>query len=105
VSTTTSDPILDAERAYLAEARHDLRRMREHVVGLKAHGGDRVSTEYLKASLYRRAKSLEDDPDLPLFFGRIDRIEPDRDTFHIGRRHVMDGNGDPVVIDWRADVS
>lgn len=103
--TTTSDPVLEAERAYLAEARADLARMREHVLGLKAQGGNAVSTEYLKAALYRRAKSLEDDPDLPLFFGRIDRIEPDRETFHIGRRHVMDRNGDPVVIDWRADVS
>src|SRR5690625_7256554 len=79
--------------------------MREHVLSLNAQGGNAVSTEYLKAALYRRAKSLEDDPDLPLFFGRIDRVEPDRDTFHIGRRHVMDRNGDPVVIDWRADVS
>ena len=99
------ESVLEAERTHLAQAREDLHRMREHVLSLNAQGGNAVSTEYLKAALYRRAKSLEDDPDLPLFFGRIDRVEPDRDTFHIGRRHVMDRNGDPVVIDWRADVS
>src|ERR1039457_3665636 len=27
------------------------------------------------------------------------------EQFHIGRRHVHDGDGHPVVIDWRAPVS
>nr|WP_157553460.1 AAA family ATPase [Jiangella gansuensis] len=108
-----TDPTLEAEREHLRRARADLRAMREHTLSLDAQGGDHVSTEYLKAALYRRAKALEDDPSLPLFFGRIDRVEagaPDapaegQETFHIGRRHVMDGNGDPMVVDWRADVS
>ena len=26
-------------------------------------------------------------------------------VFHIGRRHVTDPSGDPLVIDWRAEVS
>ncbi|WP_187361365.1 AAA family ATPase [Phytoactinopolyspora mesophila] len=105
----------------MQRARDDLRAMRERTLALNAQGGDAVSTEYLKASLNRRAKSLEDDPALPLFFGRIDRLRHDTgesdtgattgdteaatETFHIGRRHVMDQAGDPVVIDWRADVS
>ncbi|NED98973.1 AAA family ATPase [Phytoactinopolyspora halotolerans] len=99
----------------MRRARADLRRMREHTLSLKAQGGDHVSTEYLKASLHRRAKALEDDPSLPLFFGRIDRLtaapsiddhpEQHGEMFYIGRRHVMDDAGDPVVIDWRADVS
>jgi DNA helicase IV len=71
-------------------------------MSLTAQAGDAVSQAYLELALYRRAKALEDDPDVPLFFGRIDR--PD-ERFHIGRRHVMDRSGDPVVIDWRADVS
>lgn len=108
-----SDPTLEAERRYLGQARDDLRRMREHTLSLTAQGGDAVSEEYLKATLHRRAKALEDDPTLPLFFGRIDKAAaPDHDaepagpgTFHIGRRHVMDAAGDPVVVDWRADVS
>nr|WP_239000869.1 AAA family ATPase [Jiangella asiatica] len=108
---SATDPTLLAEREHLLRARADLRAMREHTLSLNAQGGDHVSTEYLKAALYRRAKALEDDPSLPLFFGRIDRVEPGHgreethESFHIGRRHVMDGNGDPMVVDWRADVS
>ncbi len=30
---------------------------------------------------------------------------PRGETFHIGRRHVHDPGGHPVVIDWRAPVS
>ena len=109
-----SDPTLRAEREHLRRSRADLQAMREHTLSLDAQGGDPVSTEYLKAALYRRAKALADDPSVPLFFGRIDTVgspadtttdEPTRDTFHIGRRHVMDSHGDPMVIDWRADVS
>ncbi len=45
----------------------------------------------------------------PLSFGRIDE-EPLRpgvaaDYWYVGRRHVEDVNGDPVVVDWRAPVS
>lgn len=104
----STDPVLQAEREHLRRSRADLQAMREHTLSLTAQGGDHVSTEYLKAALYRRAKALEDDPSLPLFFGRVDRVEPEdetAETFHIGRRHVMDGNGDPMVVDWRADVS
>src|ERR1700754_817465 len=103
----SADPVLQAEREHLRRSRADLTAMREHTLSLTAQGGDHVSTEYLKAALYRRAKALEDDPSLPLFFGRIDRSEKDEtpESFHIGRRHVMDGNGDPMVVDWRADVS
>ena len=70
---------------------------------------DRVSLEYLKADLYRRAEALKDLPDAPLFFGRLDYCElawTDEDfagaDFHIGRRHVHDPDGTPVVLDWRA---
>jgi DNA helicase IV len=82
--------------------------MRESVRGLNPQGGDRVSTEYLKAELFRRVQALLDDPSTPLFFGRIDRSrtdEIDAERFYIGRRHVRDANGDPVVVDWRAEIS
>jgi DNA helicase IV len=97
------DSTLASERAYLAQARIDLQRMREHTLSLKALGGDRVSEAYLAAALHRRAKSLADDPSVPLFFGRIDLDTAE--SFHIGRRHVTDATGDPVVVDWRADIS
>ena len=87
--------------------------MREDVLSLRALGGDPVSEEYLKADLYRRAEALSDLPDTPLFFGRLDYApDPGPDggefageRFHVGRRHVHDQEGHPVVVDWRAPVS
>jgi len=101
-------PDLAAERHHLVESRAALARMREKVSGLEAHGGDAVSTEYLKAALWRRMKALEDDPEIPLFFGRLDTAPPPdtaAERFYIGRRHVTDPEGEPMVVDWRADVS
>jgi hypothetical protein len=97
------DPVIRAERAYLVESREFLRLMRENVLAINPMAADRVSLEYLKADLYRRAESLRDLPDAPLFFGRLDYHE--QGPFHIGRRHVHDQDGTPVVIDWRAPVS
>jgi len=99
---------LQRERDYLAGARGELSRMRERTLSLEAHGGNRVSSEALAATLYRRAQSLIDDPTTSLFFGRIDQQRQDAQTperWYIGRRHIADSHGDPVVIDWRADVS
>jgi DNA helicase IV len=99
---------LSREQDYLTGARTELARMREQTLSLKADGGDRVSSERLAATLYRRAQSLIDDPSANLFFGRIDQQRndaPGPERWYIGRRHVADSYGDPVVIDWRADVS
>src|SRR3954462_10195382 len=83
--------------------------MRDAVRSLEAHGGDPVSTEYLKAELFRRAQALLDDPSTPLFFGRIDRgadvDQGGKERFYIGRRHVRAAQGDPVVVDWRPGIS
>jgi DNA helicase IV len=119
--------VLAAEREHLRKSRDDLGRMRADVLSLRALGGDPVSEEYLKADLYRRAEALRDLPDTPLFFGRLDYrpgalagAGPDEsgpadsasgpaarteERFHVGRRHVHDPQGTPVVIDWRAPVS
>ena len=78
--------------------------MRDRVQGLTAYGGDPVSTEYLKAALWRRMRALEDDPTVPLFFGRLDYAQA-QERLYIGRRHVTDDVGDPMVIDWRAPMS
>ena len=102
-----ADP-LETERRHLQHARRCLEAMRESVRELNPQGGDRVSTEYLKAELFRRVQALLDDPTTPLFFGRIDRggtAEHDAERFYIGRRHVRDASGDPVVVDWRAEIS
>ena len=84
--------------------------MREHTAGLTAIGGDHVSTEHLKQTLYRRMQALRDDPTVPLFFGRLDyddRLGAEQDeTLYIGRRHVTgEAGGEPLVIDWRAGMS
>ena len=101
-------PELEREREYLMGARAELARMREQSLSLKAHGGDPVSSADLAATLHRRAQSLIDDPLANLFFGRIDQQRSDApkpERWYIGRRHVSDRHGDPVVIDWRAGVS
>ena len=103
-SGSAGDPVLTAERDHLRRSREFLRLMRENVLSLRAMGGDPVSEEYLKADLFRRAQALIDLPDTPLFFGRLDYADSG-EQFHIGRRHVHDPDGRPVVIDWRAPVS
>ncbi|MEO7267903.1 MAG: AAA family ATPase [Knoellia sp.] len=94
---------LTEEQHHLATARAELGRMRERTLALDIQGGDAVSSERLAETLWRRARSLEDDPTTALFFGRVDLDTDER--WYIGRRHVTDDAGDPLVIDWRAPVS
>jgi DNA helicase IV len=110
-SSSQQDP-LESERRHLSESRDALARMHAHVsgldaVGAAAMGGGQVSTEHLKQVLYRRAKALQDDPTVPLFFGRIDYQQSDLPPrLYIGRRHVTgEAGGEPMVIDWRAPVA
>src|SRR3954465_9404334 len=65
-------------------------------------GVDAWASEGLGAARAERLRHLAADPGVPPFFGRTDTAE---ETFHIGRRHVRDAAGDPVVIDWRAPMS
>ncbi len=97
------EDVLSSEQTYLANARADLDRMRRRTLSLEVQGGNAVSAEYLSAALYHRAKALMDDPSTTLFFGRTDHTDGHR--WYIGRRHVSDPAGDPVVIDWRAEVA
>src|SRR5262245_39052566 len=63
----------------------------------------------------RRREDLVDLPEVPLFFGRLDyeaglihdegQHTGDADRVYIGRRHVRDAEGTPLVVDWRAPVS
>ena len=132
-----ADPagVLAAEQEHMRRSRRYLRLMREDVLSLRALGGDPVSEEYLKAALRMRVEALQDLPETPLFFGRLDfapgagplggpggagppgeaaapgppdgvpHEAPHGERFHIGRRHVHDPDGRPAVIDWRAPVS
>ncbi len=107
----THDPVLESERHHLTESRAALLRMREATTRHEsAIAGDAVSTAYLKQTLYRRMLSLEDDPTVPLFFGRLDyaaALGADFDErLYIGRRHVTgELGGEPLVMDWRAPMS
>lgn len=94
---------LALERAHLAHARDCLRQMRESAQRLDALAGNEVSAQALAIALVRRVDSLADSPTTPLFFGRLDLESAEH--FHIGRRHVRDDSNEPVVIDWRADLS
>ncbi|MDT4891358.1 MAG: hypothetical protein QOE97_393 [Pseudonocardiales bacterium] len=75
------------------------------------YGVDELASQALGALRAQRLRALRADPDAPPFFGRIDRDQEDRasaaplEVFHIGRRHVRDADGDPVVIDWRAPIA
>ncbi|WP_446667000.1 HelD family protein [Flexivirga sp. B27] len=108
-SSATPDVELELERAYLAAARADLARMRERAESLdptRASDGD--SAYELAVTLARRVASLQDDPHTTLFFGRLDLADkPQSGTGvrYIGRRHVSNADGDPMVLDWRAPVS
>src|SRR4051794_21103711 len=65
-------------------------------------GVDAWASERLGAARAHRLRALVADPGVAPFFGRTDTST---ETFHIGRRHVRDAAGDPVVIDWRAPMS
>src|SRR6202049_2453478 len=102
-------PVLRAEQAHLRRSRDFLRLMREDVLSLRALGGDPVSEEYLKADLPRRAESLRDLPDTPLFFGRLDYAPQAGGAgdgvaghrFQVGRRPTPHTRGRPRVGDAR----
>ncbi|WP_329614685.1 AAA family ATPase [Streptomyces brevispora] len=113
--TTTTDPLAH-ERAHLAASRAALRAMREDAQALDIRDvtANWVNAAVLQAQITDRIKSLADLAHTPLFFGRLDYLHvvgaekaegAEGEQFYIGRRHVHDAGGDPMVIDWRAPVS
>ncbi|MGI5376317.1 HelD family protein [Streptomyces sp. CA-251387] len=124
MSTPVDDPLdsldpldpLSRERTHLAESRAALRAMREDVESLDISDvtANWVNAEVLAHQIDERIKALADLSDTPLFFGRLDYLHApgaegaegaEGERFYIGRRHVHDAEGDPMVIDWRAPVS
>src|SRR5919198_1552711 len=101
------DPVLREERAHLDVAERCLQGMRQAAADIGDYGVDALASESLGRVRAQRLKALAADPDAPPFFGRIDR-DHERgkiETLHIGRRHIRDARGDPVVIDWRAPIA
>ncbi|WP_138909897.1 HelD family protein, partial [Streptomyces chryseus] len=104
------------ERAHLTASRAALRAMREDAEALDIRDvtANWVNAVVLGAQIEDRIKSLADLSHTPLFFGRLDYLHvvgaeeaegAEGERFYIGRRHVHDADGDPMVIDWRAPVS
>ncbi|MFI9286982.1 HelD family protein [Streptomyces werraensis] len=111
-----ADDPLARERSHLAASRAALRAMREDVEALDIRDvtANWVNAEVLQHQIEERIKALADLSDTPLFFGRLDYLRApgaeqaegaEGERFYIGRRHVHDADGDPMVIDWRAPVS
>ncbi len=107
---------LARERSHLSASRAALRAMREDVESLDIRDvtANWVNAQILERQIEDRIKALADLNDTPLFFGRLDYLHPPGaeeaegaggGRFYIGRRHVHDADGDPMVIDWRAPVS
>ncbi len=101
----THHPELDLEQAYLDRAYAHLSRMRERTkqaASITESAAQAVDSSIARAHLHARLRTLDTDVD-GLTFGRLDA--EDGDTWYVGRRHVEDERGDPVVVDWRAPVS
>ncbi|MFD0315769.1 HelD family protein [Streptomyces flavalbus] len=115
MSASVDDP-LARERAHLTASRAALRAMREDVESLDISNSTAnwVDAQILARHIDERVKALADLSHTPLFFGRLDYLHApgadlaegaEGERFYIGRRHVHDADGDPMVIDWRAPVS
>ncbi|MFC9272551.1 HelD family protein [Streptomyces zhihengii] len=93
----------------MAASRSALRAMREDVQALDIRDvtANWVNAAVLEAQIDERVKALADLTHTPLFFGRLDYLHSAQEgqSFYIGRRHVHDAEGDPMVVDWRAPVS
>nr|WP_223244473.1 AAA family ATPase [Streptomyces sp. CBMA156] len=100
----------------MAASRAALRAMRADVESLDIRDvtGTWVTAMVLQNQITARIAALADLSHTPLFFGRLDYLHAiseelseggGGESFYIGRRHVHDADGDPMVIDWRAPVS
>src|SRR4051812_30087382 len=99
-------PDVSFERARLEFAQSCLAAMRKRtaakVVSDDILAANEADAEAVRWQLQRRLASLDDDVAV-LCFGRIDEEVGDR--WYVGRRHIEDGEGVPVVVDWRAQVA
>jgi len=99
-------PDVALERARLRFAQECLEEMRRRTAARVADedvlAANEADAEAVKWQLQRRLASLDDEAGA-LCFGRID--DENRDRWYIGRRHVEEAGGTPVVVDWRAAVA
>ncbi|MFJ2564120.1 HelD family protein [Streptomyces sp. NPDC087568] len=110
------DDELALERVYVAVCREAMTRQVDdaqyQVVAGEDVSGDGASAEALGRYLRTRARRMAEEPDSPLFFGRLDFEDSEeagdhrRQRYYVGRRRVSEHpSAPPLVIDWRAPVS
>ena len=96
-------PDVSFERARLDFAESCLAAMQRRTAAKVADGdilaANEADAEAVRWQLRRRLASF-DDAAAVLCFGRIDEELGDR--WYVGRRHVEDDAGRPVVVDWRS---
>lgn len=95
-------PDLAVEQAHIGVAYEQAKRMQARAAALAERedlAANEVDSRILRQQFVERAKALEAATRGPLCFGRIDEGSA---RFHIGRTHVEDEEGNPLVIDWRA---
>jgi DNA helicase IV len=100
-------PELADEQSYLDHAYRCLEAMRDHTTRLadiSDSAAQAVDSEAAQMHLQNRLRSLDADVD-GLCFGRLDEDDGAAGPWYVGRRHVEDARGDPVVVEWRADVA
>ncbi|MBL1100335.1 AAA family ATPase [Streptomyces sp. 205] len=107
---------LTEERAYHDACRAAMARMvrgaDDQVITGEDVSGSGADAEVLGRHLRSFAKKLAEEPDTPLFFGRLDfghgpaAGDHSGQRYHIGRRRIVEHpSAPPMVIDWRAPVS
>ncbi|MFF2745346.1 HelD family protein [Kitasatospora sp. NPDC058048] len=110
------DGELERERAYVEVCRVATARQVEdaghQVVAAEDVSGDGASAEALGRYLRTRAKRMNELPESPSFFGRLDFAdtaeagEHRQQRYYVGRRRISeDPTVPPLVVDWRAPVS
>ncbi len=108
-----SEGELEAEQAWLDHAQECLDAMADRATAAREATDRAVRDENTADARVAQWHLKKRERDLavgagPLCFGRIDE-EPSRGQsgprWYVGRRHVEDGDGGAVIVDWRAPVS
>lgn len=100
------------EQQYLRAARTALVAMVDRTERALAFSEQRVRDEDSADAKIARAHMVDrrhavDVGSVSLCFGRIDEdpVITDGDHWYVGRRHIEDADGTPVIVDWRAPVA
>ncbi len=105
-------PDHSSEQEYLHHARATLDAMIERTRKVLEFSEQRVRDEDSADAKIARSKMINrrhavEVGNVALCFGRIDEdpILTDGDQWYVGRRHIENAEGNPVVVDWRAPVA